>query len=911
MSIDMLHPVLTNIINEHPELSADMLDKLGDVFGKISAHLRNYDRDIEILEHASEIANEDYEKINYKLSKLNRELDEEVKKRTLEVELLSQFPLVNPSPVFRADSDGNIEFKNKAAALIKQVEYNNKVYEIEEFIKLLLTELKNAGQFQIKTNNKHLLFNYQFFLNNSKVNLYGVDITTQIQLQQRAYENFYRLNNFLESTESVHYIIYKNKFENNFFTSRWPLLYGFNPSKVSTPFELKKDYVILKSLTDYEKALSALEANGYVKFQYQIQNPITGKKLWLEEEVKKKFDPFLDDEVITGKIIDITTTEQLRETAAESEARFKSITESMPVMIWVSDKNNKVIYSNSEVKKFFGKGLEDFEDYKEFVKLVHPDSKFMTGIEWKKHLLEQKDAEQTFLIKGSDQKYHYILERAIPRFLLNGEFVGYIGAFFDLTKEYEANLQLERDKKELELIALNSNDLVVITNAAGIISYLSPSVTRILGYKDDELSGKLIYHLLCENCSIEATHAIVNLHKKGEQRQTLSFQMMRKDERLIWMEAIVTTVTGNDKHSTELIWHIRDIHEQRTAIETLKASEMKYRSLFTNMSLGIMEVNNEEEIVYANESMEKISGYSIEDLMGRNAGSLFLGQKKTQKQQTDIRKLREQGEASVYELATVRKNGEPALWVISGAPVFDVDGTVKGSVGIHWDITDIRKMEQKLLEEQINREKAIFEATLQAEEDQRSQIGRDLHDGVGQMLAYMTLYMNVIKARGNYGNEELEELQRTTKQTLEQVRTLSRNLAPPAIRDLGLRDAVIEMINSYKILKTPVFELSIYDQKDDEKIVMGKKIVLYRVLQELLNNTYKYAEACKVHVTICIKQKQVHMAYTDNGKGFDKTKIKKGVGLESMRSRVKFHRGDLEINTSPGNGFKALLKIPL
>lgn len=911
MSIDMLHHILTNIINDHPEISAELLEKSGDVFRKISAHFNNYDRDIEILEHASEIANEDYEKINYKLSQLNKELDEEVKKRTKEIELLTQFPLVDPNPVFRLDSEGNIEFKNTVAANIKSVEYNNNVYETAAFMKMLLPELKNSGQFQIKTNNKHLLFNYQFFLDNSKVNLYGVDITNQILLQQRAYENFYRLNNFLESTDSVHYIIYKNKFENNFFTSRWPLLYGFNPSKVSNPFELKKDYVIPQSLSEYEKALHTLEQEGYVKFQYQIQNPITGKRLWLEEEVKKKFDPFLDDDVITGKIIDVTTTEQLKETAAESEARFKNITESMPVMIWVSDKNNKVIYSNSEVKKFFGKGLEEFKDYKEFVKLVHPDSKFMTGIEWKKYLLEHKDVEQTFLIKGSDKKYHYILERAIPRFLSNGEFVGYIGSFFDLTKEYEANLQLERDKKELELIALNSNDLVLITNLTGTISYLSPSVTRILGYKDSELSGKLIYHLLCENCSIEANRAIKNLYKKGEQRQTLSFQMMRKDERLIWMEAIVTTVAGNEEHTTELIWHIRDVNEQRLAIETLKASEMKYRSLFTNMSLGILEVNNEEQIVYANEAMEKISGYSITELTGKNAGSLFLGKTKTQKQQTDIRKLRAQGEASVYELATVRKNGEAALWVISGAPVFDAEGKVKGSVGIHWDITDIRKMEQKLLEEQINREKAVFEATLQAEEDQRSQIGRDLHDGVGQMLAYMTLYMNMIKAKGQYGNDELEELQPTTKQTLEQVRTLSRNLAPPAIRDLGLRDAVIEMINSYKILKTPVFKLSIYDQPEDEKIAIGKKIVMYRVLQELLNNTYKYAEACKVHVKIYIKQKQLHMQYSDNGKGFDKSKIKKGVGLESIRSRIKYHRGDVEIITSPGKGFSALLKIPL
>ena len=169
----------------------------------------------------------------------------------------------------------------------------------------------------------------------------------------------------------------------------------------------------------------------------------------------------------------------------------------------------------------------------------------------------------------------------------------------------------------------------------------------------------------------------------------------------------------------------------------------------------------------------------------------------------------------------------------------------------------------------------------------------------------------MIKAKGKYGNDELEELQRTAKQTLEQVRTLSRNLAPPAIEDLGLRDAVIEMINSYSILKTPVFQLDIYDQKQDNKIVMSKKTVVYRVLQELINNTFKYAEANKVAIKISIKQKMLHVEYLDNGKGFDLKKIRKGVGIESMRSRVKYHKGDIDINTSPGHGFSVRLKIPL
>lgn len=347
-------------------------------------------------------------------------------------------------------------------------------------------------------------------------------------------------------------------------------------------------------------------------------------------------------------------------------------------------------------------------------------------------------------------------------------------------------------------------------------------------------------------------------------------------------------------------------------MDVIKASEQRFRSLFEKMDLGVMEVDNNEQIIYVNESMCQISGYSTTELIGQNAKNLFIKEIKTSgKIHKEHLQKRQSKSTSIYELDIVKKDGTTAKWIISGAPLFDVKGNLRGSVGIHWDVTKIKQMEEELLNEKLNKEKSIFEATLQAEEDQRSQIGRDLHDGVGQMLAYMTLYMNMIKAKGKYGNDELEELQRTTKQTLEQVRTLSRNLAPPAIQDLGLRDAVIEMINSYKILKTPVFELSIYDQQKDDMISISKKNVVYRVLQELLNNTLKYADAGQVVINIYMKKKQLYLEFTDNGKGFDQTKIQKGVGIGSMRSRVNYHKGNIELTTSPGNGFKAILNIPL
>jgi two-component system sensor histidine kinase UhpB len=167
----------------------------------------------------------------------------------------------------------------------------------------------------------------------------------------------------------------------------------------------------------------------------------------------------------------------------------------------------------------------------------------------------------------------------------------------------------------------------------------------------------------------------------------------------------------------------------------------------------------------------------------------------------EIAEMRRLGKESVYETTLTRKDGSEAQVVISGAPTFEMDGSVKGSIGIHWDVTEIRKTQQELLNERINREQQLLETKLQAEEEQRSQIGRDLHDGVGQMLAYMQLYIGLLKSNQQFGEKEIAELEKTVEKTLQQVRTLSRSLVPPSIRDLGLREAVIELVDSYAILK--------------------------------------------------------------------------------------------------------------
>ena len=121
----------------------------------------------------------------------------------------------------------------------------------------------------------------------------------------------------------------------------------------------------------------------------------------------------------------------------------------------------------------------------------------------------------------------------------------------------------------------------------------------------------------------------------------------------------------------------------------------------------------------------------------------------------------------------------------------------------------------------------------------------------------------------------------------------------------------MELVNSYGILTKPVFKLKVYPQREDARISLDKKIVVFRVLQELLNNTFKYADADTISIHLYFKEGDLHMDYTDDGKGFDINKIQKGVGLDSMRSRIGFYKGQIDINSSLGKGTQTYIQLPI
>ncbi|MFM8711619.1 MAG: hypothetical protein ACKOC7_10115, partial [Sphingomonadales bacterium] len=164
------------------------------------------------------------------------------------------------------------------------------------------------------------------------------------KLEQELYEVRFHLNTLLEVNDTIHYIIYPQRPEKNFFSPRWDKALGFSPQQTLHPLAEKKNGVVLDSLSHYEECIEQLQKNKRVQFRYQYQHPRSGKILSLQEEIIIKFDVLADQEVWSGAITDISEAEFFKEYIAESEKRFKSITDSLPIMIWVTDEEDNITY---------------------------------------------------------------------------------------------------------------------------------------------------------------------------------------------------------------------------------------------------------------------------------------------------------------------------------------------------------------------------------------------------------------------------------------------------------------------------------------------------------------------------------------------------------------------------------------
>ncbi len=198
----------------------------------------------------------------------------------------------------------------------------------------------------------------------------------------------------------------------------------------------------------------------------------------------------------------------------------------------------------------------------------------------------------------------------------------------------------------------------------------------------------------------------------------------------------------------------------------------------------------------------------------------------------------------------------------------------------------------------------LFQSSIDAMEDERRRVSRDLHDEIGAALSVLRLQVGQLNVDKDFNPENTQNLIVDSKQlidnTIENVRRISNDMLPSGLDEFGLQYAIEMLCDKMESVSRLVINLSIDGLKRmDNRLELS----LYRILQELLNNTLKHANATEVDIIFTTDNQQLIINYRDNGQGFDlKNLTKRGLGLKNIESRVSMIHGELEYETSLEKG---------
>ncbi|MBI1783139.1 MAG: tetratricopeptide repeat protein [Sphingobacteriales bacterium] len=271
-----------------------------------------------------------------------------------------------------------------------------------------------------------------------------------------------------------------------------------------------------------------------------------------------------------------------------------------------------------------------------------------------------------------------------------------------------------------------------------------------------------------------------------------------------------------------------------------------------------------------------------------------------------------------YETAQKEKRIQEQQFELSKKNYWIIGGTILFALIILLSYSLYRrnqlKQEARLQSEILRQQDFATKAILEAEEKERQRIAKDLHDGVGQMMSAAKLNLsaieNEIPFKDDMQKEAMLRIIKLVDDSCKEVRAVSHNMMPNALLKAGLASAIREFINQ---IDQKIIKVNLHSEGLSERLDSNTETVLYRVIQECVNNVIKHAGAAQLDISLIKDEDGISATVEDNGKGFDTSDSlkKNGLGLKNIQARVEYLKGTVDFDSSPGKGTLVAIHVPL
>lgn len=338
-------------------------------------------------------------------------------------------------------------------------------------------------------------------------------------------------------------------------------------------------------------------------------------------------------------------------------------------------------------------------------------------------------------------------------------------------------------------------------------------------------------------------------------------------------------------------------------------------NIIRTMADALIVVDLEGRIRTVNPSTTRLLGYKEGELIGLPVSKIFA-QEELQFNIKDIAGLVEKGPISNVEKFFLTKDGENIPVLFSAKVMQDNEDKIQGIVCVALDITERKQAEERFITYQEKLQSLASELSL-AEERERRRIASDLHDSVGQSLIVSKMKLEELKEMKISVDADclLDDIYELLKKTIQEIRSLTFELSPPVLYELGFEPAIewlVEQIQEqHGIVIDFISDGRLKPLNDDIRVL------LFKAIRELLVNVVKHANAQNVKVFVKRDANNIWIEVEDDGTGFDMAKLNfsvnrdGGFGLFNMRERLEHFSGHFEVKSEPGHGTQVALAAPL
>lgn len=359
---------------------------------------------------------------------------------------------------------------------------------------------------------------------------------------------------------------------------------------------------------------------------------------------------------------------------------------------------------------------------------------------------------------------------------------------------------------------------------------------------------------------------------------------------------------------------LRIVMENRWSLQEIKVANERFDIMMKATHDLIWDWDLKTNVVYRDEhGLKKVYGIkdnsSIENLANWLTHIHPEDKARVEKVIHTILQATEQNNFDV-EYRFKREDGTYSNVYDRGIIIRDTEGKPLRMIGAAQDVSERKRLEKEILTFELEHQKAISQATIDTQERERSEIGKELHDNVNQVLTTTKLYMDLALSNPEMKDELIHKSTKNIIMVINEIRQLSRSLMDPSIGDLGLIDSIHDLIENINL--TRKLHVSLFAQKKIEHLLnKAQKLTVFRIIQETLNNAIKHAKATSVTIHFNNSINFVEVTIKDDGIGFDSKTVKKGSGLKNIENRIYLINGKHSIESLPGKGSKITINFPV